>query len=110
MPDHARPILGIGAGGIVRDAHLPAYQLAEFEYVGLYDPDVAKAKELAKQFNYNSVMQVPRIDKITLNMGLGEAVADKKALSSLQNQHRLSHGRRLFRRMKDNALVGSLIL
>ena len=38
--------------------------------------------ELAKQFNYNSVMQVPRIDKITLNMGLGEAVADKKVLEN----------------------------
>jgi large subunit ribosomal protein L5 len=38
--------------------------------------------ELAKQFNYKSVMQVPRIDKITLNMGLGEAVADKKVLES----------------------------
>ena len=38
--------------------------------------------ELAKQFNYNSVMQVPRIEKITLNMGLGEAVADKKVLET----------------------------
>ena len=38
--------------------------------------------ELAKQFNYNSVMQVPRIEKITLNMGLGEAVADKKVLEN----------------------------
>lgn len=38
--------------------------------------------ELAKQFNYSSVMQVPRIDKITLNMGLGEAVADKKVLEN----------------------------
>jgi large subunit ribosomal protein L5 len=34
--------------------------------------------ELMKQFNYNSVMEVPRIEKITLNIGLGEAVADKK--------------------------------
>lgn len=34
--------------------------------------------ELAKQFGYKSVMQVPRIEKITLNMGLGEAVAVKK--------------------------------
>jgi large subunit ribosomal protein L5 len=40
--------------------------------------------ELAKQFNYKSVMQVPRIEKITLNMGLGEAVADKKVLESAQ--------------------------
>ncbi|WP_158971313.1 50S ribosomal protein L5 [Paraglaciecola sp. L3A3] len=38
--------------------------------------------ELAKQFDYKSVMQVPRIDKITLNMGLGEAVADKKVLEN----------------------------
>ncbi|MBN1684496.1 MAG: 50S ribosomal protein L5 [Gammaproteobacteria bacterium] len=37
-------------------------------------------KDLQKQFNYKSDMQVPRITKITLNMGLGEAVADKKIL------------------------------
>jgi large subunit ribosomal protein L5 len=36
--------------------------------------------ELVKQFEYKSVMQVPRIEKITLNMGLGEALADKKVL------------------------------
>ncbi len=35
---------------------------------------------LQKEFNYDSVMQVPRITKITLNMGLGEAVGDKKVL------------------------------
>jgi large subunit ribosomal protein L5 len=38
--------------------------------------------ELAKRFNYRSVMQVPRLEKITLNMGVGEAVADKKVLQS----------------------------
>jgi large subunit ribosomal protein L5 len=36
--------------------------------------------ELMKQFNYASVMEVPRIEKITLNIGLGEAVADKKIM------------------------------
>ncbi|MCK6438008.1 50S ribosomal protein L5 [Rivihabitans pingtungensis] len=36
--------------------------------------------ELMKQFGYKSVMEVPRIEKITLNMGVGEAVADKKVL------------------------------
>jgi len=35
---------------------------------------------LMKQFGYKTVMQVPRIEKITLNMGVGEAVADKKIL------------------------------
>ena len=36
--------------------------------------------ELSKRFGYKSVMEVPRITKITLNMGVGEAVADKKVL------------------------------
>ena len=35
---------------------------------------------LMKRFGYASVMQVPRIAKITLNMGVGEAVADKKVI------------------------------
>ncbi len=37
---------------------------------------------LMEQFGYNSVMQAPRISKITLNMGVGGAVADKKILQS----------------------------
>ena len=36
--------------------------------------------ELMQQFSYKTVMQVPRIEKITLNMGVGEAVGDKKVL------------------------------
>jgi large subunit ribosomal protein L5 len=36
--------------------------------------------ELMKQFNYGTVMEVPRITKISLNMGVGEAVADKKVI------------------------------
>ena len=36
--------------------------------------------ELTSKFGYKSVMEVPRITKITLNMGLGEAVADKKVI------------------------------
>lgn len=39
-------------------------------------------KDLTKQFGYKSVMQVPRIDKIVLNMGVGEAVADKKIMDN----------------------------
>jgi large subunit ribosomal protein L5 len=35
-------------------------------------------KQLMEQFGYKSSMQVPRIEKIVLNMGVGEAVADKK--------------------------------
>ncbi|MEK7990222.1 MAG: 50S ribosomal protein L5 [Thiotrichaceae bacterium] len=36
--------------------------------------------QLMEQFQYGSVMQVPKIEKITLNMGLGEAVGDKKII------------------------------
>jgi large subunit ribosomal protein L5 len=36
--------------------------------------------ELQKQFNYKNVMEVPKVTKITLNMGVGEAVGDKKVM------------------------------
>lgn len=36
--------------------------------------------DLVKLFGYKSIMEVPRLTKITLNMGVGEAVADKKVL------------------------------
>ena len=38
--------------------------------------------ELTKKFGYKTVMQVPRITKITLNMGVGEAVNDKKLVDN----------------------------
>jgi large subunit ribosomal protein L5 len=40
------------------------------------------ATELTKKFGYTSPMQVPRIEKIVLNMGVGEAVADKKIMDN----------------------------
>ena len=40
------------------------------------------APDLMKQFGFTSTMQVPRISKITLNMGVSEAVADKKILDN----------------------------
>ena len=36
--------------------------------------------QLTEQFGYKTIMQIPRITKVTLNMGLGEAVADKKVI------------------------------
>ena len=38
--------------------------------------------QLKERFSYQSVMQVPKIEKITLNMGVGEAVADKKVMDN----------------------------
>jgi len=37
---------------------------------------------LMKQFGYSSLMQAPRLEKITLNMGVGEAAADKKIITN----------------------------
>ena len=41
-----------------------------------YKKEVVPA--LVKEFNYTSVMQVPKIEKITLNMGVGDATQDPK--------------------------------
>ena len=46
----------------------------------VYAKDVVPA--LVKQFGYKSAMEVPRIEKIVLNMGVGEAIADKKLLEN----------------------------
>ncbi|HMH74692.1 MAG TPA: 50S ribosomal protein L5 [Bradyrhizobium sp.] len=46
----------------------------------IYNKEIVPA--LVKQFGYKSTMQVPRIEKIVLNMGVGEAIADKKILEN----------------------------
>ena len=46
----------------------------------VYKSEVVPA--LQKEFEYASIMQVPKIEKITLNMGVGEALADKKMLEN----------------------------
>ena len=38
--------------------------------------------DLQSQFNYSNAMQVPRLDKVVLNMGVGEAVADSKKIDA----------------------------
>jgi len=40
--------------------------------------------ELKKELGYGNVMQVPKVEKITLNMGVGESVTDKKAIEKAQ--------------------------
>lgn len=50
MPTRPHPIVILGAGGIVRDAHLPAYRKAGFTVAGLYDRDLARAEALAGEW------------------------------------------------------------
>lgn len=54
-PGAPKPIVIIGAGGIVRDAHLPAYRKAGLPVAGLYDLDDAKAAALAADWGIDTV-------------------------------------------------------
>ena len=49
---------------------------------------------LMTRFGYDTVMQVPRVEKITLNMGVGEAVGDKKILEHAVDNMRLISGQK----------------
>jgi len=49
---------------------------------------------LMKEFGYRNVMEVPRPEKMTINVGLGEAVADAKALDSASNDVAVITGQR----------------
>ena len=68
------PAAETAAAAVPEQPHAPA-RLKE-----IYRKDVVPA--LTAQFGYKSVMEVPRIRKIVLNMGVGEAVGDKKLLDN----------------------------
>jgi|EP00670_Eutreptiella_braarudii_P027671 predicted dehydrogenase len=50
LPQNPRPIVSIGLGGIVHDAHFPAYKIAGFQVVGGYDVDPVRAKMMQDKF------------------------------------------------------------
>lgn len=51
-------------------------------------------QKLTEQFGYTSVMQVPRLEKIILNQGVGQAVADKKLIDTAQEELSLIAGQK----------------
>jgi large subunit ribosomal protein L5 len=51
-------------------------------------------RQLAEKFHYRNMMQVPRLEKIVLNMGIGEAVGDRKKVESAANDLALIAGQR----------------
>lgn len=59
LPSRKRPIVAIGAGGIMRDAHLPAYRACGFDVIGVYDPDLPRADALARDFGIGRVFKSP---------------------------------------------------
>jgi len=68
------------AGG-AKPAKKPSGKPAGPARLGVFYRDTV-IKDLTQKFGYKSVMQVPRINKIVLNMGVGEAVADKKIMDN----------------------------
>ena len=70
LPTAPRPIVIIGAGGIVNDAHLPAYALAGFPVAGIFDRDVGRAKALAEQWG------VPFLRSLDEAVAVRDAVFD----------------------------------
>lgn len=57
-PSNPRPIVIFGAGSIVTDAHLPAYQKGGLPVAGLYDPDLAKAQTIAAKWGIRAFASV----------------------------------------------------
>ena len=53
---------------------------------------------LKKEFNYTSVMEVPRLKKIVLNQGIGQGVADKKVITTAQEELSLIAGQMAIQR------------
>jgi large subunit ribosomal protein L5 len=56
--------------------------------------DTVVRKKLTEQFGYKNVMQVPAIDKVVVNMGIGEAVADRKKVESAASDLALISGQK----------------
>ena len=77
QPKAEKPAKGAAAAEKAHTADQP-HQPARLKHV--YRKEIAPA--LTKQFGYASPMQVPRISKIVLNMGVGEATADRKILDN----------------------------
>src|SRR5258707_5353764 len=52
------PIAIVGAGGIVNDAHLPAYRKARFHVIGIYDVQAERAAQTARRFVIPTVYDI----------------------------------------------------
>ena len=55
MPNKPRPIVIMGAGGIINDAHLPAYRKADFPVAGIFDVNQDQARKTAQTFGVATV-------------------------------------------------------
>lgn len=61
---------------------------------------------LQEQFNYSNTMQVPRLDKVVINMGVGEAVGDSKKVQSAANDLAIITGQKPVITRAKNSIAG----
>ncbi|CAK7193327.1 50S ribosomal protein L5 [Commensalibacter sp. Nvir] len=61
---------------------------------------------IRKQFNYKNEMQIPRLEKIVLNMGVGEAAGDQKKLDSAVEEMTLIAGQKAVKTLSKKAIAG----
>lgn len=62
--------------------------------------------KLKKEFGYTSVMEVPRIEKVTVNMGVGEAALDKKVLTNAIAELEKITGQKVVQTMARKSIAG----
>ncbi len=67
--------------------------------------NVVRAK-LQEEFNYKNTMQLPRLEKIVLNMGVGEAAADQKKLEAAYGEMTLISGQKPVKTVAKKAIAG----
>jgi predicted dehydrogenase len=54
-PANPKPVVFVGAGGIIRDAHIPAYRKAELPIAGVFDTDAGRARSLQTDFDLPAI-------------------------------------------------------
>ena len=69
LPSNKQPIILVGAGGIVNDAHLPAYKKSGFDVQGIFDPIKEKSEKLAQEYGIKKVFS-----------NISDAISDNKAV------------------------------
>ena len=80
-PTKPRPIVIIGTGGIVNDAHLPAYRKASFPVAGVFDIDRERAEKTAARFGVQRVFD-----------SIAEATAQRNVVFDIAVPPEKTHG------------------
>ena len=133
LPSHPRPIVIIGAGGIVRAAHLPAYRRLRFPVAGLYDVNRSAADETAAAFDVETVFrsladacahantvfdvavpgdqiagileQVPHGAAVLIQKPMGQDLADARRILRIARERRLTAAINFQLRFSPNVLA-----